>query len=78
MYKPGPSTNGFILFSVDTTAPFDYQTTATYGCDEGYGLSSTASVRTCVGSSQGLGEWSGIAPTCEGTYVHAWVQLYTT
>ena len=35
--------------------------TATYTCDEGYGLSGNR-IRTC----QSTGEWSGSPPTCEG------------
>ena len=60
-------TNGMITYATDTTAPFDYQTTATYSCISGFGLSGGDRVRTCVSSSAGPGEWSGIEPTCEGT-----------
>ena len=59
-------TNGIITYAADTTSPFDYQTTASYSCDTGFGLSGGDSVRTCVSSSAGPGEWSGTAPTCEG------------
>ena len=59
-------TNGVITYTADTTSPFDYQTTASYSCDAGFGLSGGNRVRTCVSSSSGPGEWSGIAPTCEG------------
>ena len=59
--------NGLITYAADTTSPFDYQTTAIYSCDTGYGLSIDDSVRTCV-SSGGPGEWNGTEPTCEGTY----------
>ncbi len=59
--------NGLITYATDTTSPFDYQTTATYSCDTGYGLSGDDSARTCV-SSGGPGEWNGIELTCEGTY----------
>ncbi|XP_064387965.1 uncharacterized protein LOC135336171 isoform X3 [Halichondria panicea] len=58
-------TNGVITYTADTTSPFDYQTTASYSCDAGFGLSGGDRVRTCVRSSLGPGEWSGIAPTCE-------------
>ena len=37
----------------------------TYSCDDGYGLLGGDSVRTCVRSPTGPGEWLGIAPTCE-------------
>ncbi len=59
-------TNGFITFAIDTIAPYDYLTTATYGCNTAYGLSGGNTVRTCVGSSTGPGEWNGVAPDCEG------------
>ncbi len=52
--------NGVITYAVDTTAPFNYQTTATYSCNTGYGLSSISAVRIC-GNTE---EWSGTAPTC--------------
>ena len=52
--------------TTDTMAPFDYQTTATYTCDVGFGLLGGDLLRICVGSSSGPGEWSGTAPTCEG------------
>ena len=41
-------------------------TTATYSCDPGFGLSGGDSVRTCTGSTENPGEWTGTAPTCEG------------
>ncbi len=55
-----------ITYTTDTMAPFDYQTTATYTCDVGFGLLGGDLLRICVGSSSGPGEWSGTAPTCEG------------
>ena len=58
--------NGLITYATNTTASFDYQTTASYSCGSGYGLSSGDKVRTCVGSQAGPGEWSGIAPICQG------------
>ena len=54
--------NGMITFATDTTAEFDFMTTATYSCDSGYALVGMDTVRTCVGEE----EWSGTAPTCEG------------
>ncbi len=59
-------TNGMVNFAVDTTSPFDYQTRATYSCNSGYGLTSGDTVRTCEGSRNGPGEWTGTAPFCEG------------
>ncbi len=58
--------NGMITYATDTTAPFDYQTTATYSCNPGYGLSGGDTVRTCTGLADSSGEWTGTAPTCEG------------
>ncbi len=58
--------NGQIDYQGDTAVPFDYQTTVTYSCNNGYGLFGGDRVRTCVSSSAGPGEWNGIAPTCEG------------
>ena len=48
--------------------PFDYQTTATYDCANGYGLVGGNKVRQCVASSLGSGEWDGTAPLCQGSY----------
>ncbi len=58
--------NGFATFSPDTTAPYSFTTTVTYGCGSGFGLSGGDGMRTCVSSSSSPGEWSGTAPTCEG------------
>ena len=60
--------NGFITFSDGSVASsvFQFLTNVTYVCDTGYGLSGGDRVRTCVGSVEGPGEWSGTAPTCEG------------
>ena len=63
-----PPMNGMITYATDTTAPFDYQTTATYSCDAGYGLSVGDTVRTCSGSLEGDGYWTGTAPICRGGY----------
>ena len=62
---PNP-TSGNIQYSTGTDAPFDYLTTATYCCVEGYGLSGVDTIRTCISSPDGPGVWNGIAPTCEG------------
>ncbi len=58
--------NGVITYTTDTIAPFDYQTSATYSCDGGFGLLGGDLLRSCVGSSSGPGEWSGTAPIYEG------------
>ena len=60
--------NGDITYAMDTTAPFDYQTRATYSCNPGYGLSGGDTVRTCTGTLDGNGDWTGIAPICRGRY----------
>ncbi len=60
-----PPTNGFISFGPDTTSPYDYQTTATYVCIEGYGLFGGDRTRQCISESANIGQWSGIAPMCE-------------
>lgn len=59
-------TNGYISYTFDTTAPFDFQTNASYACNTGYGLFGGNTIRTCVESTAGPGEWTGYAPTCEG------------
>ncbi len=58
--------NGFITFTEDATS-LGFMATATYGCDTEFGLSGGDRVSTCGSSSSGPGEWSGTAPTCEGT-----------
>ena len=59
--------DAFITFSsVFTLPPFSYQANATYSCEVGFRLSSGNRVRTCIGSTEGPGKWSGTAPTCEG------------
>ena len=61
--------NGFITYATDNSEPYEFRTIATYGCNNGYGLSNGDTVRTCVaasqgGASQGGGQWSGLAPIC--------------
>ena len=58
---PNPR-NGLINYASDTTAPFDYQTTAQYQCNLGYGLVSSSSGTSKVCGP--TGEWIGIAPVC--------------
>ena len=58
--------NGQITFSSDRIAPFEFGTTATYSCDNGYMLTGGDTVRTCAGDgSSDIGAWSGAAPTCQ-------------
>ena len=58
--------NGLITFSPDTTSPFNYGTTATHSCNQGFYLVGNIA-RNCVGDGSGLiGTWSGSAPVCAG------------
>ncbi len=58
---------GSLTYATDTTEPFNYLTTATYDCGEGYvELTVRERVRTCLGSASGPGEWSGTSPLCTG------------
>ena len=60
--------NGVITYRTDRTSPFDFGTTATYSCNEGYYLEGE-DVRTCVEDVSGLnGIWSGSTPRCTGRY----------
>ena len=68
---PDP-TNGRVTFSTDSLAPFSLTTTATYTCNEGYGLSGGSTTRTCGPNAVNTnpeGTWSESAPTCEGELV---------
>ncbi len=57
--------NGMIVYS--TTPPFNFGTTATYQCNDGYSLASGDRVRTCTGDGTStVGQWSGTAPVCSG------------
>ena len=53
--------NGTIVYS-DPTIPRAEDSTVTYSCDTGYGLTGEA-VRTCTSSG-----WNGTEPRCEGVY----------
>ncbi len=59
--------NGDVTYSTPT-GPFNFQATATYGCNDGYRHSGGDTVRTCVDSSSSSGVWTGIPATCESTY----------
>ncbi len=63
---PNPN-NGFITFTEDTMS-IGFMALATYGCDTGFGLSGGNRVRTCGSSDSGPGDWTGTAPSCEGTF----------
>ncbi len=63
-FDPPLFANGQIIFSTDTTSPFDFGTLATYICDTGFSLSGNVA-RTCTGDdSSPVGIWSGGDPTC--------------
>ncbi len=66
---PNPD-NGFIRFSESSSDAFNFETTATYVCNDGFGLSGRNINRTCVVSDNGPGEWTGTAPTCEGELIY--------
>ena len=58
--------NGRITYTPDTTSPFDFGTTATYSCDDGFFIVGN-SAQTCDGDGSGVGGvWSGSAPVCSG------------
>ena len=56
--------NGVITYGSDITDPFDFGTTATYSCNDGFVLEGTQ-VRNCVLD----GIWDGAAPLCRGKNV---------
>ena len=57
--------NGDIVYASDTTAPYDFGTTATHSCNSGYSLVGDE-VRTCGGDGSSLtDEWDMIEPACE-------------
>ena len=61
--------NGVITYRFDRTSPFDFGTTATYSCNEGYYLEGE-DVRTCVVDVSGVnGSWTGLTPRCVGRYL---------
>ena len=65
----GSFVNGIITYRTDRTSPFDFGTTATYSCNEGYYLVGE-DVRTCVEDVSGVnGIWSGSTPRCAGRYI---------
>ena len=60
--------NGVIEYSMDVTDPFDYGTTATYTCNDGFFLESN-SERICGGDGSTVtGSWEGMTPVCTGMY----------
>ncbi len=58
--------NGAIVFSPATSEPYQFGTTATYSCNNNFGLSTNEKL-TCGGDgSSPNGMWVGIVPTCVG------------
>ncbi len=72
--------NGTISFQADATTTFDFRTTATYACDKGFSLSGGNPERTCEeGPTEGMGAWSGSAPTCSGKLILLYMhQIFVT
>ena len=61
-----PVNNGLIVYSPDVTSPYNYDTTATFNCNEGFFLEGVSSL-TCEGDGLSeSGAWSGSAPVCSG------------
>ncbi|XP_064386052.1 sushi, von Willebrand factor type A, EGF and pentraxin domain-containing protein 1-like [Halichondria panicea] len=57
--------NGMVVYSSDTTSPYDYGTTATCECNPGYELTSGNKKRVCTKSGMNSeGIWNGTMPTC--------------
>ncbi len=66
-----------IVYSSNTTEPYDYETTAVYECDIGYEVTSGDSERTCTESGMNSeGIWNGTIPTCSGIVVWALYNPY--
>ena len=58
--------NGAIVYASDTSASYNFGTTATYSCISGYSLVGDE-VRTCGGDgSITMGVWDLSDPSCEG------------
>ncbi len=62
-------TNGTITYTEVPSGSLGFKEMATYNCSAGYGLTGGDTVRTCTGPAGSSGEWTGTAPTCEGTYI---------
>ena len=58
--------NGDIIYSEESSSSLGFMETATYSCNIGFGLTGGDTVRTCVGAAGSSGEWTGIAPICQG------------
>ncbi len=68
---------------MDTPAPYEYGTVATYVCDTSYGVSGGEGVLFCGGDgSDTAGSWGTSMPTCErelysSSSCTVWVNLHT-
>ena len=69
--------NSDIIYGPDTTAPFDFETAATYRCSIGFGLSGGDRVRTCLSGPFGDGVWSGVSATCDGEKTQITITVYS-
>ena len=57
--------NGGVVYASDTSAPYDFGTTATFSCNSEYALIGDE-VRTCGGDgSSTMGVWDLDFPSCE-------------
>ncbi len=65
-------TNGLITYSPDTTPPYEFETMASYRCNEGFGLTVGDTTRICVNSVTVSEQWSGIEPECAGEVFQCW------
>ncbi len=62
--------NGAVVYSTGLSTFYDYQTSATYFCDTGFGISEGTVIRTCGGDgSTPNGTWTGNDAVCEGKKV---------
>lgn len=51
--------NGRIIYSMDITSPYSYDTVATYICNTGFGINGGNVLRTCGGDgSSSIGTWT--------------------
>ena len=72
-----PPTNGVIVYASDTSADFDFETTATFSCNPGFGMVGGDEVRTCGGNgSSATGVWTGNQTVCECTFFFSYFKSY--
>ena len=71
----GAPVNGQVIYSPDTTSPYDFGTMATYVCDSGFGISGGTRTRACS-DGDGLtnaGVWSRSSVTCDGNLFNIFI-----